>query len=92
MQLFGVTRAMAILKMFELMCLVVAAPIVIFNHVRVNFHSMYFDVLKGDVTDAKKDARQSADRADKAVRISYAMMKSSSQVPPHDAQDASDDH
>jgi len=71
MQLFGVSRPLAILKMFELFCLFTAAPIIIYTFVRVGFHSMHFDVLKDDVNDAKKHAATSATQADKAVGVSY---------------------
>ncbi len=77
MTFFGVSRPLAILKMFELFCLMAAAPIVIYNFVRLGFHAMHFDVLKEDVKDAKKHAAMSATQADKAVKTSYEIMDKS---------------
>lgn len=67
MVLLGVNRAFAILIMFQLVCLVIAAPLIIFMAVRLRFHAMHFDVLAADVKEAKREAIRSADRAHESL-------------------------
>jgi len=39
----------------------IAAGTIIFISVRLGFHAMHFDVLKADMIEAKKDAKESRD-------------------------------
>ena len=74
MQLFGVNRAFAILLMFELMCLVIAAPMVLHSAIRLKFHAMHFDVLKNDVKDAKEYARKAESSAMESVKVVHKII------------------
>lgn len=58
-QFFGVSRSLAIVLMPCFMLLPIAACTIIFISIRLGFHAMHFDVLKADMQEAKKDAKES---------------------------------
>lgn len=74
-QLFGVTRPMAVFMMFQIVLFFFAAPLVIFLSVRIGFHAMHFDVLKEDVRLAKKDAERAAERAHNAWKETSGLIE-----------------
>lgn len=89
--MFSVSRPMALLII--IMCVSTALGTLsrIYMMVRVGFHAMHFDVLKKDVERAKDDADRSAERAHKALLLSYDIIKSSLPKLLDDAPDGESD-